>query len=47
MKLLVIVNDGYKLAFYVERNIDGQIEKLPAIVVSDEQYNVLKQLFSK
>ena len=41
-----LVNDGYTLAFYVERNIDGQIEKLPAIVVSDEQYNVLKQLFS-
>lgn len=41
-----LVNDGYTLAFYVERNIDGQIEKLPAIVVSDEQYNMLKQLFS-
>lgn len=42
-----LLNNGYTLVFYAERNSDGQISKLPAIVISDEQYHVLKQLFSK
>lgn len=43
-----LVNDGYTSVFHVERNTDGQTEKLPAIIISDEnKYRILKQLFLK
>ena len=45
---IYLINNGYTLTFHVERNIDGRIEKLPAVIISDEsKYNVLKGLFSK
>ena len=45
---IYLINNGYTLTFHVERNIDGRIEKLPAVIIPDKsKYNVLKGLFSK